>query len=235
MSSHQPTAPETTELEYEPEVDYEPTEQETEWLDDESELPRRPRRRLLTPIPLALLAVLLIACGFIGGVLVQKGQGGGTASRGGGASGGFPSGLAALRGATPGTGAAGGASAAGGSGAKGGAGDFPGGAGSGGGVTTGEVAYVRGGTLYVTDSQGNTVKVSAAAGSKVTRTVSAKASDIHPGATVVVLGSKAKNGSISAISISVSTAASGSAASAGTSSSSAGASSGSTPTLFGPG
>jgi hypothetical protein len=235
MSSHESTAPETTELEYEPDVDYEPDEQESEWLDDESELPRRPRRRLLSPIPLALLAVLLIACGFIGGVLVQKGQGG-TASPGGGTSGGFPS-LAALKGALPGAGAAGGPSSAGGSGAKGGTGAFPGiaRAGSGGGVTTGEVAYVRGNTLYVTDSEGNTVKVKAAAGSKVTKTVSTKASSIHPGTTVVVLGSKAKNGSISASSISVSSAPSGSASSAGTSSSGAGASGGSTPTLFGPG
>jgi hypothetical protein len=187
---------------------------------------------LLTPIPLALLAVLLIACGFIGGVLVQKGQGG-TASPGGGASG-FPS-LSALKGSLPASAPAG-TSSSGGSGAQGGARAFPGigGAGSGS-VTTGEVAYVRGNTLYVTDSQGNTVKVSAAAGSKVTKTVGTKASSIHPGATVVVLGSKAKNGSISASSISVSSAASGSATSAGTSSSSAGASSGSTPTLFGPG
>lgn len=230
MSSHESTAPETTELE--PEVDYEPDEQESEWLEDESELPRRPRRRLLTPIPLALLAVLLIACGFIGGVLVQKGQGG-TASPSGAS--GFPSGLAALKGAVPGAGAAGAKSSAGGAGAKGGAGAFPGLGGAGGGVTTGEVAYVRGNTLYVTDSQGNTVKVSAAAGSKVTKTVSTKASNIHPGATVVVLGSKAKNGSIRASSISVSSAASGSATSPGPSSSSAGASSGSTPTLFGPG
>ena len=233
MSSHESTAPETTELEYEPDVDYEPAEQEDEWLDDESELPRRPRRRLLTPIPLALLAALLIACGFIGGVLVQKGQGG-TASPSGGASG-FPSGLAALKGAVPGARAAGGKSSAGGSGAKGGASGFPGLGGAGGGVTSGEVAYVRGSTLYVTDSQGNTVKVSAAAGSKVTKTVSTKANRIHPGATVVVLGSKAKNGNISASSISVSSAASGSATSAGTSPSSAGAGGGSTPTLFGPG
>jgi len=232
MSSHESTAPETTELDYEPDIDYEPAEQENEWLDDESELPRRPRRRLLTPIPLALLAVLLIACGFIGGVLVQKGQGG-TASPSGGASGGFPS-LAALKGAVPGAG--GGTSSAGGATANGGPSAFPGIRGTGsGGVTTGEVAYVRGNTLYVTDSQGNTVKVSAAAGSKVTKTVSTKASSIHPGATVVVLGSKAKNGSISASSISVSSAASGSATSAGTSPSSAGAGSGSTPTLFGPG
>jgi hypothetical protein len=224
MSSHESTAPETTGLDYEPDVDYEPVEQESDWLDDESELPRRPRRRLLTPIPLALLAVLLIACGFIGGVLVQKGQGGAS---------GFPS-LSALKGSLP-AGAPARTSSSGGSGAKGGGRAFPGVGGASGSITTGEVAYVRGNTLYVTDSQGNTVKVSAAAGSKVTKTVSTKASSIHPGATVVVLGSKAKNGSISASSISVSSAASGSATSAGTSSSSAGASSGSTPTLFGPG
>lgn len=231
MSSHESTAPETTELDYEPAVDYEPTEEEDEWLDDDSELPRRPRRRLLTPIPLALLAVLLIACGFIGGVLVQKGQGG-TAS----SSGGFPSELAALKGAVPDAGAAGGTRSAGDSGAKGGASAFPdfGGAG-GGGVTTGEVAYVRGNTLYVTDSQGNTVKVNAAAGSKVTKTVSTRAKSIHPGATVVVLGSKAKNGSISASSISVSSAASGSATSQARALPAPGASSGSTPTLFGHG
>jgi len=233
MSSHESTAPETTELEYEPDVGYEPEEQEDEWLDDESELPRRPRRRLLTPIPLALLAALLIACGFIGGVLVQKGQGG-TASSSGGASG-FPAGLTALKGAVPGATGGTGSTATGGSRAKGGAGAFPGLGGAGGGVTTGEVAYVRGNTLYVTDSQGNAVKVKAAAGSKVTKTVSTKANRIHPGATVVVLGSKAKNGSISASSISVSSAASGSATSAGASSSSAGASSGGTQTLFGPG
>jgi hypothetical protein len=225
MSSHETTAQETSVL------DYEPAEEDEEWVDDDSDLPRRPRRRLLTPVPLVLFAVLLIACGFIGGVLVQKGQGG-TAS----ASGGFASGLAALKGAAPGAGAAGGGGASGGSGARGRATAFPGigGAGSGG-ITTGEVAYVRGNTLYVTDSQGNTVKVNAAAGAKVTKTVSTKAKSIHPGATVVVLGSKAKDGSISASSISIGSAASGSATSAGTSSSSAGASSSGTPTLFGPG
>lgn len=46
--------------------------------DDFQALPPRPRRRLLgaggSPIPLALLGVLLIACGFIAGVLVEKGQ-----------------------------------------------------------------------------------------------------------------------------------------------------------------
>jgi len=233
MSSHRTTAPETGVLEYEP------TEQQDEWLDDDSELPRRPRRRLLAPIPLALFAVLLIACGFIGGVLVQKGQGG-TASASGGVNGAFASRLAALTGAAPGAGtgagAGGGATSAGGSGSKGGASAFPRLGGSAGGVTTGEVAYVRGNTLYVTDSQGNTVKVNAAAGSKVTKTVSTSAKSIHPGTTVVVLGSKGKNGSISASSISVGSSASSTATGTGASSSSTGASAGGgTPTLFGPG
>ena len=40
-------------------------------------LPPRPRNRLLAPLPLALIAVLIAACGFLGGVLVQKGSEGG--------------------------------------------------------------------------------------------------------------------------------------------------------------
>jgi hypothetical protein len=38
------------------------------------QLPTRPRRRLLAPLPLALVAVLVAAGGFIAGVLVQKDQ-----------------------------------------------------------------------------------------------------------------------------------------------------------------
>ena len=74
-------------------------EQQEEWLEEppESELPPRPRRRLLTPVPLALMGVLAIACGFIGGVLVEKGQNS-SSSSGGGASG-LASRFAALRGA----------------------------------------------------------------------------------------------------------------------------------------
>jgi hypothetical protein len=228
MSTPQSAAPETSELDYEPVED--------EWLQEPEELPRRPRRRLLTPVPLALLTVLLVACGFIGGVLVEKGQGG-TASASGGASGGIASRIAAFKGGAfgAGRGAGGSSSSAAGSASTSGARAFPGlGGSSGGAVTTGEVAYVRGDTLYVTDSQGNTVKVDAPAGSKVTKTVSTKARSIHPGATVVVLGSKANNGSISATSIAVSPATSSSATGSGASSSSTGASAGAT-TLFGAG
>ena len=66
------------------------------------ELPPRPRRRLLgaggNPISLALLGVLLLACGFIGGVLVEKGQTSSSAA-GSGAAAGLAARFAALRGA----------------------------------------------------------------------------------------------------------------------------------------
>ena len=77
---------------------YEPVAEE-EWPDESEELPRRPRRRLLTPVPLALLAALLIACGFIAGVLVEKGQTSSSSSSGSAAS--LASRFAAQRGAAP--------------------------------------------------------------------------------------------------------------------------------------
>ena len=56
------------------------------------ELPRRPRRKLVTPLTATLAAVLIAALGFIGGVQVQKSSadapsgGGGGFARGGGFS-----------------------------------------------------------------------------------------------------------------------------------------------------
>ncbi|MFZ2049380.1 MAG: hypothetical protein WAU69_00455, partial [Solirubrobacteraceae bacterium] len=135
---------------------FEPIEQE-QWLGDSQELPIRPRRRLLTPLPLALGAVLLIACGFIGGVLVEKAQ---TSS---GSSAGSSSSFSALRSAL------GGASGTRGAGASTGANSFLNRIG--GGATVGQVAYVHGGTLYVTNAEGNTVKVSTSEASTVSKTV----------------------------------------------------------------
>ena len=80
----------------------EQTQEQEQWLGDpiEEELPRRPRRRLLgvggNPLALALIGVLLTACGFIGGVLIEKGQSSSTSS-GSGAAGGLASRFAALR------------------------------------------------------------------------------------------------------------------------------------------
>ncbi|HEV3318980.1 MAG TPA: hypothetical protein VG053_04500 [Solirubrobacteraceae bacterium] len=173
---------------------HEPAVEETalaqdEWSDEPvEELPRRPRRRLLaTPLPLALLGVLLLACGFIAGVLVEKGQ---TPSS---SSGGGVSGLASRFAALRGSGGASGVPAGG---------TFVGG-GAGAGATIGQVAYIDGSTLYVTDAEGNTVKVRTSAGSTVTKTVKADVKGIHPGETVVITGATGSGGTIDAESIRV--------------------------------
>jgi hypothetical protein len=182
---------------------YEPGEAQEDWYEEpieQEELPRRPRRRLLTPVPLALFAVLLIACGFIGGVLVEKGEG--SSLGGSSASGGLASRFAALRtgsaGATASGGRAGGTSSS--------AGTFGAGAAGGARATIGQVAYLSGHTLYVTTSEGNTVKVTTSDESTVTKTVKADVKGIHPGETVIVTGSTGANGAVSAESIRVSEA-----------------------------
>ncbi len=180
---------------------HEPATVETgQWVEDPAaELPPRPRRRLLTPVPLALLGVLLIACGFIAGVLVEKGQASSSSSTGVGAAG-LASRFAALRGASSASG--GGASAAGGFGASGSS--------AGAGATIGQVAYIDGSTLYVTGAEGNTVKVKTSAASTVTKTVKADVKGIHPGETVVITGATGAGGAIDAESIRVGGGASGS-------------------------
>lgn len=177
---------------------YEPIPQQDEWADDPIELPRRPRRRLLTPVPLALMAILLIACGFIGGVLVEKGQSNSGTSVGGG---GLASRFAALRGGSSST-----------TGARAGGAASPFGGSGGGRPTAGQVAYRNGGTLYVTNSEGNTVKVKTSAGTTVTKTVGSSVKAIHPGETVTITGAAGSGGAISAESISVGSSGSGLAA-----------------------
>jgi hypothetical protein len=206
-----------------------------DWDEPLEELPPRPRRRLLgtggNPVLVALLAVLLTACGFIGGVLVEKGQGNSAPSAGAGAAG-IASRFAALRGGgTSGTGARSGASAAGG---------FPGAGTAGGRPVSGQVAYLAGSTLYVTNSEGNTVKVTTSPATSVTKTVKATAKGIHPGETVTVIGAAGANGTVSAESISVGSAGSGIAALFGASgarggSGNSGGGSGGAPALFGNG
>ena len=155
-----------------------------EWDDDEPEpdedaVAPRPRRRLLTPATGILTAVILVAGGFVGGVEVQKRQGAGS-----GAASGLPAGFAA-RAAGQGGGGAGGAGAAGAAGA----------------ATVGTVANVKGSTLYVTGTDGTTVKVRTKSTSKVTRNAASSAGAVHPGDTVVVQGDKAASGTITATSI----------------------------------
>ncbi len=212
---------------------------EEDWLDDEpyEEMPRRPRRKLLgaggSPIALALFVILLLAGAFFAGVEVEKGQ---TSSS---ASGGLPSGFAALRGrlGTGGTSSSG-SSTTGSSGAGfPSGGGFPGASGlAGGGIATGEVSFANGNTLYVTSSEGNTVKVSAPRGIKVSKTVTTGVNAIHPGDTVIVRGTQNKNGGVSASSITISSSGgSGTSATGGSSTGGGGGAGSSTPQLFGAG
>jgi hypothetical protein len=205
-------------------------DEQDEWLEEPEELPRRPRRRLLgaggRPV-LALLGVLLIACGFIGGVLVEKGQSASSSSSAGTAAS-LASRFAALRGGTSSTGARAGASAGASGGFLGSGANRP---------TAGTVAYVAGKTLYVTNAEGNTVKVTTSAGTSVTKTVKADVAGIHPGETVTVTGATSANGAVNAEAISVGSSGGGLAAlfggAGGRGGSGKGASGGGEASLFG--
>ncbi len=179
------------------ETSHEParTDAEESWLKQAEELPERPRRRILTPLPVALLLALALACGFVAGALVQKGQGEASAAGTSGLRGAAGLGGASAPRATASAGASGPLS---GLGTRSGAG-----AGGAGAVTAGEVAYLSGHTLYVRTAEGNTVKITPAPGSKVTKTVETHVGGIHPGETVAVSGARRANGSISADAIRV--------------------------------
>jgi hypothetical protein len=166
---------------YENELVAEPEEDEPWAADGMAELPpRAPRRKLVTPVRAALLALLLAAAGFIGGVEVQKGQG--------------SSGTAAARASAP--------TAAGATGRRfggfAGGGGFTGAAGN---STVGSVKSKNGPWLYVQDSDGTTVKVRTTTNSKVTRTAKASVSAIHPGDRVVVQGTTSASGTVTATQI----------------------------------
>jgi hypothetical protein len=207
-----------------PTAAYDRIEDEDEWLEEADELPRRPRRRLLSPIPLALIGVLLAACGFIAGVLIEKGQAPSSSSAGSTAAS-LASRFAALRG--------------GASGATGSASSSP--FAGGGGATAGNVAYISGSTLYVTTAEGNTVKITTSPGTTVTKTVKSEVKGIHPGETVTATGATGPNGAISAETIRVGAGAGGGlGALFGGSGTRAGRGAGSArtnsePSLFGPG
>ena len=137
--------------------------------------------------PIALLATaLLLAAGFWGGAIAEKNHGGSTASAASGFAARFRGGAAA--------GAAGG----------GFAGGFRGGAGGAAGGTsaaTGTLSVVNGNTLYVLTSTGSLVKVSLGQSTAVTRNAKTAANALRPGDSVVIQGSAAKNGDVTATSV----------------------------------
>jgi hypothetical protein len=158
------------------------------------------RRRRRLPLVTAALAVgVIAAAAFIGGVEIQKHYGGSSGTGTAGGTGAF----AAARSRA----AAGGTST----------GAARGGFGAAAGVTAGTVTVIKGKTLYVTDTSGNTVKVTTSAASRVTKTVSSTValSSIKPGSTVVVQGTTQKNGNIAASSISLGTGGAGFGAGSG--------------------
>jgi hypothetical protein len=158
-------------------------------------------KRVRLKMPTAILTGLLIAAvAFWGGAAVQRGQGTGTtglASRLGAAGAG---GTAAATGTGGTTGAAGaGAGATSGATGAGGASSAFGAAATS--AATGSVTVVDGDILYVTNVAGNIIKVVIPQYATITRNAKATASVLLPGDTVVVQGSTAKDGTVTAASI----------------------------------
>ncbi|MBO9531374.1 MAG: hypothetical protein J7513_00165 [Solirubrobacteraceae bacterium] len=174
---------------------------------NDAQAPQRGRRRRAAAnarVMVGLGAVILVAGGFAGGVLVQQGRDDDAGRATTNARAGFPGG-----GQLPGGGAAGRSggnvgtgqrSAGTGGAAAGGFGGF-GGGNPGGGMTVGEVANVKGGTIYVTTSDGTTVRVVASTGATVQRTAKATMTGVHPGDTVIVSGEADADGTVKATSV----------------------------------
>ena len=143
---------------------------------------RGPGKGIRLGWPVAVLLVLLIGGGGIwGGAALQRSQGtsSGTSS--------LASALASRFGSRTGSGA----SRFGGSGGA-----------SSTAAAAGTVTEVKGSTLYVTNASGNLVVVTLTPSTTVTRNAKATISGLQPGDTVVVQGSKAGNGTVTATSVS---------------------------------
>jgi hypothetical protein len=118
----------------------------------------------------ATSVVILLALGFIGGVLVGR--------AGQPAAGAAPQ---AAAGAGPGQGFGAGTAAGGGAA-----------------PVAGKVSSVDGRTLYVTTNQGTTLKVRTSSSAKVTRTAKSSVGAVHPGDTVLITGSTGASGTVTA-------------------------------------
>jgi len=163
-------------------------------FDDDWEVAPPPRRRLHWTTAVLIVALIVVAA-FAGGIFAQKHWGGSSSSgftlpNGGSLPSGFPG---AATGGTTSTGRSGSSTG------------FPAGFTQGGfgGGTRGTVSYVDGDILYVATGSGSVVKVRIPKGLTVDRTVTAKASSIRPGETVVVQGAARTNGTVQATGLTV--------------------------------
>jgi hypothetical protein len=153
-------------------------------VDDDEWPDRGPRKGIRLSVPsVALLGLLIAAGGIWGGAALQRSHGTTTGSS-------SASSLASLFRS------------------RGGAASlFGGGTGTtAGGATTGTVTEVSGSTLYVTNSSGDLVKVTVGPTATVDRNAASSLASLQVGDTVVVEGTKASNGSVSATSVSASAA-----------------------------
>jgi len=148
------------------------------------ELAARPQRAKLPKITLALSAGVLIAAGFVGGVLAQKHYGGSSGSTARASS--LASSFAAARGT--GTG-------------RGGFAGFGGGAATGGSSITGSITVVSGDTLYITASNGTVYTVKASGTTTVKLSSSGSLSQLKPGQTVTIAGTQGSGGTVNATTI----------------------------------
>ena len=131
--------------------------------------------KVITPVTRILLAVLLAATGFIGGVLVERSQQPEASST-----------------ATAANAVRNGGNANQGAGANGGGG------GAGGGATVGTITLVDGPNLYVTTAEGDVVKVVTNAQTTISVSKNGSVSDLDPSKTVVVQGTTNPDGSVTA-------------------------------------
>lgn len=170
------------------------------------ELAARPQRSRLPRVTLALGAGVLVAAGFIGGVLVQKHLGGGS-SAAAGRAGAFASAFAGARGGGAGAGRGGFGGGAGGAGATPGVGGFGGGggaatgSGAGGNSISGSVTVVSGDTLYITASNGTVYIVKTSGSTSVSISSSGSLSQLKPGQQVTVSGTQGTGGTVDATKI----------------------------------
>jgi hypothetical protein len=190
------------------------------WYEEPDELPPRPRARFLTPLTVALMLVLFAACGFIGGVLVQKNQNGSSTTTFGAA--------ATSRFGAGASGASGASGAAGAGGFSRFASLFGGGGAAGGGDAIGTVTDINGDKLYVTTAAGTMTEVITTPESKFKKTESVSLKAIQPGDSVVASGVTGPSGALTASTVTDS-------GNTGTSSSSATTSTSGSSGLFGGG
>jgi hypothetical protein len=193
--------------------------------DDTLVPPGRPRRHFFNRRSAALIALITCAAGFYAGIRVEKGR---LSSSTNGARGFTLPALGSAGGAS--NGASGSRSAAA-RGFPGGAG-FPGAALAGGNASIGTISSVDGHAIYLSDTSGNTIKVTLSSATKITKSLSVGKQSLHPGDSVVIRGLKNHNGTVSATSISDS---GGSNTSTNASSSSGSAGSSAMNSLFGSG